>query len=169
MWTNLVRPRKHVEWPAIPVSQRFLSFSCSRRQVNPTPDTPPCCRVRLMWVWTSLNQVSPSRSPHFSSFWLPPQDQPFLRTGVNAPSYKHGDASPLLHPVSTSQMQGVAALFTSCLVLTAALLRVWAQFTGTEMPCEDFSPSSSTPTSGTRLYTWGSRPLFYCHCSKHYV
>lgn len=46
-----------------------------------------------------------------------------------------------------------AVLFASCLVLTVDVLRVSTQFTGTEMPCEDLSPSDSTPTSGrTRGY-----------------
>ncbi|KAF0023736.1 hypothetical protein F2P81_024366 [Scophthalmus maximus] len=44
-------------------------------------------------------------------------------------------------------MAAVAALFTPCLVLTAAALCVSGQFTGTEMTCEDLGPSASTPTS----------------------
>ncbi|XP_056261546.1 phospholipase B1, membrane-associated-like [Seriola aureovittata] len=48
----------------------------------------------------------------------PTEGRPFLRTEGNSPSYHHSNVSPLLHP-----------------------------FTGTEMPCEDFSPSDSVPTS----------------------
>ncbi|KAM3861027.1 phospholipase B1, membrane-associated-like [Diretmus argenteus] len=48
----------------------------------------------------------------------PSEDRPFLRTEGNSPSYRHSDASPLLHLV-----------------------------TGTEMPCKDLRPSSSPPTS----------------------
>ncbi|XP_062267995.1 phospholipase B1, membrane-associated-like [Platichthys flesus] len=48
----------------------------------------------------------------------------------------------------SSQMEAVAVLlFTSCLVLTVDVLCASAQFTGTEMPCEDFSPSASAPSS----------------------
>ncbi|KAM4600980.1 phospholipase B1, membrane-associated-like [Polymixia lowei] len=48
----------------------------------------------------------------------PSQDRPFLRTEGNSPSYRHSEASPLIHPT-----------------------------TGTEMPCEDLRPSNSSPTS----------------------
>ncbi|XP_008283252.1 phospholipase B1, membrane-associated-like [Stegastes partitus] len=49
----------------------------------------------------------------------PTEDRPFLRTEGNSPSYHHSsDASPFLQTD-----------------------------TGTEMPCEDFSPSASIPTS----------------------
>lgn len=53
-----------------------------------------------------------------------------------------------------ARMAAVAALFTPCLVLTAAALCVSGQFTGTEMTCEDLGPSASTPTSGEMVYTY---------------
>ncbi|KAM7367703.1 hypothetical protein PAMP_013986 [Pampus punctatissimus] len=74
---------------------------------------------------TDLSSVAPTSSQHTTetngktiTLPCPTEDRPFLRTEGNSPSYHRTDASPLLHP-----------------------------FTGTEMPCEDFSPSASTPTS----------------------
>ncbi|CAL8317188.1 unnamed protein product [Merluccius merluccius] len=48
----------------------------------------------------------------------PSEDRPFLRTRGNSPSTRYTDASPLLNPI-----------------------------TGTEMPCTDLGPSPSPPTS----------------------
>ncbi|KAK0156475.1 Phospholipase B1, membrane-associated [Merluccius polli] len=48
----------------------------------------------------------------------PSEDRPFLRTKGNSPSTRYTDASPLLNPI-----------------------------TGTEMPCTDLGPSPSPPTS----------------------
>ncbi|KAM8725846.1 phospholipase B1, membrane-associated-like [Acanthopagrus schlegelii] len=77
----------------------------------------------MVQMWTNLLQ--PTRvqrntydNGNIIALPCPTEDQPFLRTEGNSPSYHHRDASPLLHP-----------------------------FTGTEMPCEDLSPSPSTPTS----------------------
>ncbi|KAM7395163.1 hypothetical protein PAMA_006764 [Pampus argenteus] len=77
----------------------------------------------MVQMWTNLLQ--PTSGQHNTddngktiTLPCPTEDRPFLRTEGNSPSYHHTDASPLLHP-----------------------------FTGTEMPCEDFSPSASTPTS----------------------
>ncbi|CAJ1078258.1 phospholipase B1%2C membrane-associated-like [Xyrichtys novacula] len=77
----------------------------------------------LVQMWTNLLQ--PTSSQHNTddngkiiALPCPTEDQPFLRTEGNSPSYHHTDVSPLLHP-----------------------------FTGTEMPCVDFSPSPSTPTT----------------------
>lgn len=94
----------------------------------------------------------------YSSSSSLPKARPFLRTEGNSPSYHHSDASPRLLPVSIvwvlSQMEAVAAAYASCfLVLTVHVLCVSGQFTGTEMPCEDLSPSPSTPTSGKMVYT----------------
>ncbi|XP_074541526.1 phospholipase B1, membrane-associated-like [Halichoeres trimaculatus] len=77
----------------------------------------------LVQMWTNLLQ--PTSGQHSTddngkiiALPCPTEDQPFLRTEANSPSYHHSDASLLLHP-----------------------------FTGTEMPCVDFSPSASTPAS----------------------
>ncbi|KAK5852759.1 hypothetical protein PBY51_006602 [Eleginops maclovinus] len=77
----------------------------------------------MVQMWTNLLQ--PTSGQHstedkgkISALPCPTEDRPFLRTEGNSPSYHHSDASPLLHP-----------------------------FTGTDMPCEDFSASPSTPTS----------------------
>ncbi|XP_070705362.1 phospholipase B1, membrane-associated-like [Pempheris klunzingeri] len=77
----------------------------------------------MVQMWTNLLQ--PTSGQHGTedngeiiTFPCPTEDRPFLRTEGNSPSDHHGDASPLLHP-----------------------------FTGTEMPCEDLNPSPSTPTS----------------------
>ncbi|XP_035535037.1 phospholipase B1, membrane-associated-like [Morone saxatilis] len=77
----------------------------------------------MVQMWTNLLQ--PTSGQHSTedngkiiALPCPTEDRPFLRTEGNSPSYHYSDASPLLLP-----------------------------FTGTEMPCEDFSPSSSTPSS----------------------
>ncbi|KAF1376794.1 hypothetical protein PFLUV_G00215140 [Perca fluviatilis] len=77
----------------------------------------------MVQMWTNLLQ--PTSGQHNTedngkiiALPCPTEDRPFLRTEGNSPSYHHSDASPLLLP-----------------------------FTGTEMPCEDLSPSPSTPTS----------------------
>ncbi|XP_044026390.1 phospholipase B1, membrane-associated-like [Siniperca chuatsi] len=77
----------------------------------------------MVQMWTNLLQ--PTSDQHDTedngkiiTLPCPTEDRPFLRTEGNSPSYHHSDASPLLH-----------------------------SFTGTEMPCEDLSPSASTPTS----------------------
>ncbi|KAM9339222.1 phospholipase B1, membrane-associated-like [Symphorus nematophorus] len=81
----------------------------------------------MVQMWTNLLQ--PTSGQHNTddngkiiALPCPTEDQPFLRTEGNSPSYHHSDASPLLHPL-----------------------------TGTEMPCEDLSPSPSTPTSVHKL------------------
>ncbi|KAL3052292.1 hypothetical protein OYC64_004942 [Pagothenia borchgrevinki] len=77
----------------------------------------------MVQMWTNLLQ--PTSDQHsiedkekLIMLPCPTEDRPFLRTEGNSPSYHHSDASPLLHPL-----------------------------TGTEMPCEDFSASPSPPTS----------------------
>ncbi|KAI9543893.1 hypothetical protein NQZ68_004941 [Dissostichus eleginoides] len=77
----------------------------------------------MVQMWTNLLQ--PTSDQHSTEdkeklimLPCPTEDRPFLRTEGNSPSYHHSDASPLLHPL-----------------------------TGTEMPCEDFSASPSPPTS----------------------
>ncbi|XP_017267312.1 phospholipase B1, membrane-associated [Kryptolebias marmoratus] len=77
----------------------------------------------MVQLWTKLLQSSAEQHKNEDNgniFTLPcpTEDQPFLRTERNSPSYHHSVASPLDQA-----------------------------FTGTEMPCEDLSPSSSTPTS----------------------
>ncbi|XP_026197625.1 phospholipase B1, membrane-associated-like [Anabas testudineus] len=70
-------------------------------------------------MWTNLLQSTMGQHrPEDTALPCPTEDQPFLRTEGNSPSFNHDSASPFLHPS-----------------------------TGTEMPCEDFSPSSSIPTS----------------------
>ncbi|XP_029984660.1 phospholipase B1, membrane-associated-like isoform X2 [Sphaeramia orbicularis] len=77
----------------------------------------------VVQMWTNLLQ--PTSDQHHTedkekiiTLPCPTEVRPFLRTEGNSPAYHHREASPLLHP-----------------------------FTGTEMPCEDFSPSPSIPTS----------------------
>ncbi|XP_060907759.1 phospholipase B1, membrane-associated-like isoform X1 [Labrus mixtus] len=77
----------------------------------------------LVQMWTNLLQ--PTNGQHNTddngkiiALPCPTEDRPFLRTEGNSPSYHHHDESPLDLP-----------------------------FTGTEMPCEDFSPSPSIPAT----------------------
>ncbi|XP_040919608.1 phospholipase B1, membrane-associated-like [Toxotes jaculatrix] len=77
----------------------------------------------MVQMWTNLLQPTVGQdntedNGKIITLPCPTEDRPFLRTEGNSPSYHHSDVSPLLHP-----------------------------FTGTEMSCEDFSPSASTPTS----------------------
>ncbi|XP_071323371.1 phospholipase B1, membrane-associated-like [Trachinotus anak] len=77
----------------------------------------------MVQMWTNLlqptvGQENTEDNGKIIALPCPTEDRPFLRTEGNSPSYHHSSVSPLLHP-----------------------------FTGTEMPCEDFSPSDSTPTS----------------------
>ncbi|XP_041815327.1 phospholipase B1, membrane-associated-like [Chelmon rostratus] len=77
----------------------------------------------MVQMWTNMLQPTGGQRDTDASgktvaLPCPTEDRPFLRTEGNSPSYHHSDAAPLLHP-----------------------------FTGTEMPCEDLSPSPSTPTS----------------------
>jgi len=77
----------------------------------------------MVQLWTNLLQPTngkqnTDKNGRIISLPCPTEDHPFLRTEGNSPSYHHRNASPPLHP-----------------------------FTGTEMPCEDTSPSTSTPTS----------------------
>ncbi|KAG7463254.1 phospholipase B1, membrane-associated-like [Solea senegalensis] len=74
----------------------------------------------LVQLWTNLLQSTDDKSDEGNIFTVPcpTEGRPFLRTEGNSPSYNHGSVSPFLHP-----------------------------FTGTVMPCKDFSPSASTPTS----------------------
>ncbi|XP_069017624.1 phospholipase B1, membrane-associated-like [Embiotoca jacksoni] len=74
-------------------------------------------------LWTNLLQPTVGQhqtedNGQIIALPCPTEDRPFLRTEENSPSYHHDSGSPLVLP-----------------------------FTGTEMPCEDFSPSASTPTS----------------------
>jgi len=66
----------------------------------------------------SVHQQSTEDNGMIISVPCPSEDRPFLRTEGNSPSYGHRQASPLLHPI-----------------------------TGTEMPCEDLGPSPSPPTT----------------------
>uniref|UniRef100_UPI003AAC5A81 phospholipase B1, membrane-associated-like n=1 Tax=Centroberyx gerrardi TaxID=166262 RepID=UPI003AAC5A81 len=78
----------------------------------------------MVQMWTNLLQ--PTSGQHNTedngmiiTVPCPSEDRPFIRTEGNSPSYyHHSDAAPLLNPV-----------------------------TGTELPCEDLSPSASPPTS----------------------
>ncbi|XP_034555910.1 phospholipase B1, membrane-associated-like [Notolabrus celidotus] len=77
----------------------------------------------LVQMWKNLlqptnGQHSTDDNGNIIALPCPTEDRPFLRTEENSPSYHHSDASPLVHPL-----------------------------TGTEMPCEDFSPSPSTPAT----------------------
>ncbi|XP_032399522.1 phospholipase B1, membrane-associated [Etheostoma spectabile] len=84
------------------------------------------------------------------AIYLPPQGPTLLKDGgkLSFTSLRRRFFSP---PPSESSvvagMELVAALYASCLVLTVDLLCVSGHLTGTEMPCKDFSPSPSTPTS----------------------
>ncbi|XP_063350723.1 phospholipase B1, membrane-associated [Pelmatolapia mariae] len=77
----------------------------------------------LVQMWTNLLQATVAQyktEDNGKIFTLPcpSEERPYLRTEGNSPSYHHSNISPLLEP-----------------------------FTGTEMPCEDLSPSPTTPTS----------------------
>ncbi|XP_028253684.1 phospholipase B1, membrane-associated-like [Parambassis ranga] len=77
----------------------------------------------MVHMWANLlqptdNQPTTKDNGQIITLPCPSAERPFLRTEGNSPSYCHSDTSALLHP-----------------------------FTGTEMPCEDLSPSDSTPTS----------------------
>ncbi|XP_075940811.1 phospholipase B1, membrane-associated-like [Anarhichas minor] len=77
----------------------------------------------MVQMWTNLLQPKSGQhntedNGNIIALLCPTEDRPFLRTEGNSPSYHHSDVSPLLLP-----------------------------FTGTVMPCEDLSPSPSTPTS----------------------
>ncbi|XP_034436673.1 phospholipase B1, membrane-associated-like [Hippoglossus hippoglossus] len=77
----------------------------------------------MMQMWTNLLQPTVGQhntddSGNIMTLPCPTEDRPFLRTEGNSPSNSPSDVSPLLLP-----------------------------FIGTEMPCEDFSPSAFVPTS----------------------
>ncbi|XP_047430437.1 phospholipase B1, membrane-associated-like [Mugil cephalus] len=74
----------------------------------------------VMQMWANLLQSTAGKhNTKIATLPCPTEDQPFLRTEGNSPSHRQAhDASPRLHPL-----------------------------TGTEMTCEDLSPSDSTPTS----------------------
>ncbi|KAI3364167.1 hypothetical protein L3Q82_010983, partial [Scortum barcoo] len=77
----------------------------------------------MVQMWTNLLQPTSGQhnkegSGKLTALLCPNEARPFLRTERNSPSYHHSNTSPLLHPL-----------------------------TGTEMPCEDLGPSPSTPTS----------------------
>ncbi|XP_042359876.1 phospholipase B1, membrane-associated-like [Plectropomus leopardus] len=77
----------------------------------------------MVQMWTNLLQPTSDQhntedNGNLITLPCPTEGRPFLRTEGNSPSNHHRDASPLFHPL-----------------------------TGTEMTCEDFSPSPSTPTS----------------------
>ncbi|CAN9507949.1 unnamed protein product [Ophioblennius macclurei] len=74
-------------------------------------------------IWTNLlqptvGQHGTENNGEILSLPCPTEDRPFLRTEGNSPSNPHRDASSVVAPL-----------------------------TGTEMPCDDFSPSPSIPTS----------------------
>ncbi|XP_068199290.1 phospholipase B1, membrane-associated-like [Antennarius striatus] len=86
---------------------------------KPLSDSQASQRTDDLMVQTWSNLLQPMKDDgKISALPCPTEERPFLRTEGNTPSYRHGDASPLLHP-----------------------------FTGTEMPCEDRSPSPAPPTS----------------------
>ncbi|KAM8832531.1 phospholipase B1, membrane-associated-like isoform 2-T2 [Spinachia spinachia] len=77
----------------------------------------------MLQMWTNLLQPMSGQhkaedNENIIALLCPAEDRPFLRTEGNSPSRPHIDVSPLVRP-----------------------------FTGTEMPCEDLSPSPSTPAS----------------------
>ncbi|XP_059212464.1 phospholipase B1, membrane-associated-like [Centropristis striata] len=78
----------------------------------------------MVQLWTNLlqptavHQHNSEDNANIIELPCPTEALPFLRTEGNSPSYHHSEESPLLH-----------------------------QFTGTEMVCEDLSPSPSTPSS----------------------
>ncbi|KAM9840221.1 phospholipase B1, membrane-associated-like [Aulostomus maculatus] len=81
----------------------------------------------LVQLW--INLLQPASGQHhtdmngkITTVPCPAEDRPFLRTEGNSPSYHQSHSSPLVKP-----------------------------FTGTEMPCEDFSHSTATPTSVHKL------------------
>ncbi|XP_076023366.1 phospholipase B1, membrane-associated-like [Genypterus blacodes] len=97
----------------------FLSagISPSASQMSHQTDT------LMVQMWTNLLQpTSGQQSGEDKGMTItvpcPSEDQPFLRTEGNSPSSRHSAASPLLN-----------------------------LGTGTEMPCEEMSPSPSVPTS----------------------
>ncbi|XP_054872132.1 phospholipase B1, membrane-associated-like isoform X2 [Amphiprion ocellaris] len=78
----------------------------------------------MVQMWTNLLQLTVGQhktedSENIFTLPCPTKDQPFLRTEGNSPTYHHSSDASLLLQTST----------------------------GTEMPCEDFSPSASIPTS----------------------
>ncbi|XP_041832725.1 phospholipase B1, membrane-associated-like [Melanotaenia boesemani] len=77
----------------------------------------------MVQMWTNLLQPTDDQhktadNRNIITLPCPTEDQPFLRTEGNSPSYHHSEVS----------------------VLSQAL-------PGTDMPCEDLGPSASTPTS----------------------
>ncbi|XP_061602963.1 phospholipase B1, membrane-associated-like [Cololabis saira] len=76
----------------------------------------------VVQMWTNLlqpvDQHRTENNGNIITLPCPTRDRPFVRTEGNSPSFHHSDASPHSLP-----------------------------FTGTEMPCKDFEPSASTPTS----------------------
>ncbi|XP_053192692.1 phospholipase B1, membrane-associated-like [Scomber japonicus] len=92
---------------------------------NPISESQASLQTDKLLVQMWKNLLQPTSAQHNTedngkiiALPCPTEDRPFLRTEGNSPSYHHSHASPLLKP-----------------------------FTGTEMPCEDLSPSASIPTS----------------------
>ncbi|XP_053301522.1 phospholipase B1, membrane-associated [Pleuronectes platessa] len=99
-----------------------VSSAQSGRHVSEAEATQQTDNLMLQ-MWTNLLQPTVGQqnrddSGQIMTLPCPTEDRPFLRTEGNSPSNSPSDVSPLLLP-----------------------------FTGTEMPCEDFSPSASTPSS----------------------
>ncbi|PWA27875.1 hypothetical protein CCH79_00000514, partial [Gambusia affinis] len=88
-----------------------------------------------------------AEGPHKQSY-KDLQDRPFLRTEFNTPSNHHSNADHLIQTVRIIQNQSkwFAKNYGSYLILII-LSVLDNQHEGTELPCEDRSPSSSIPTS----------------------
>ncbi|XP_026175090.1 phospholipase B1, membrane-associated-like [Mastacembelus armatus] len=103
----------------------FITDPSSIASGKPLPESQVSLQTDKLMVqmWTNLlhptvGQHNTDNNGQIITLPCPTENQPFLRTESNTPSYHQSNASPLLHPS-----------------------------TGTEMPCEDFIPSASIPTS----------------------
>ncbi|XP_056150112.1 phospholipase B1, membrane-associated-like [Lampris incognitus] len=112
-FTVILQDTPFITDPASMASGSAPSESQARRQID----------NMLVQMWANLLQ--PAREEHNTqnndvvlTVPCPSENRPFLRTEGNSPSYRHSDASPLVHPI-----------------------------TGTVLPCVDLQPSNSTPTS----------------------
>uniref|UniRef100_UPI0037E86F51 phospholipase B1, membrane-associated-like n=1 Tax=Semicossyphus pulcher TaxID=241346 RepID=UPI0037E86F51 len=113
------------DFTVIVQDQPFITDLSSVSSGKPLSDSQASQQTDKLMVQMWTNLLQPTSDQHNTddngkiiALPCPTEDRPFLRTEGNSPSYHPSDASPLLHP-----------------------------FTGTEMPCEDFSPSPSMPTT----------------------
>lgn len=170
-------------------TKSFLSFSCSPQVANiaqMTMERSSHCLARLRWEtiemskhsahWSLKLSTSDNRSkplifllsnppPVLSIPPLPPSQRSDHSWGQKQTLPHITTAMPLLtltQWVTQSWMEVAVVFCVSCLVLIGNKLCVFTQFTGTEMPCVDFSPSPMSPASGKRstlMFRWQKRWL----------